>query len=247
MTGASAAPPSAAKRQFSLVDTGGIGRPKPFTGATDGSMEWMYKMMSFINAAVPDLDGSLDWAENQEEESDQELIKQSCNRVGTYAFAKELHSAITHLVEREPLRIEMGSTNGLKTWRLLSKQYHWKSEMEKTDGTSLDPWSWQRKLRNRFTVLAEHDDEIQDLMSTTARDLWNGVHDQHLIEEDYQEQDTLPKDGGQLLGDGNQLCGQRRLKEAHRYGGFGCSGKRHERNSCAICADENVKGKHHRS
>ena len=86
-------------------------------------------MMSFINAAVPDLDGSLDWAENQREEIDQELIKQFCYRVGTDtaamdAFAKELHSAITHLVEGEPLRIVMGSTNGLETWRLFSKRYH---------------------------------------------------------------------------------------------------------------------------
>ena len=59
--------------------------------------------MSFINAAAPDLDGSLDWAENQKEEVDQELIQQLCNRAGTEtaamdAFAKELLSGITHFV-----------------------------------------------------------------------------------------------------------------------------------------------------
>ena len=46
-------------------------------------------MMSFINAAVPDLDGSLDWAENQKEEIDQELIKQFANRVGTDTAATD--------------------------------------------------------------------------------------------------------------------------------------------------------------
>ena len=35
-----------------------------------------------------------------------------------------LHSAITHLVEGEPLRIVMGSTSGLETLRWLSKQCH---------------------------------------------------------------------------------------------------------------------------
>ena len=40
------------------------------------------------------------------------------------------------------------------------------------------------KLRNRFTVLTEHNDEIQDLESTTACNLSDGVHDQHLTEED---------------------------------------------------------------
>ena len=40
------------------------------------------------------------------------------------AFAKELHSAISQLVEGDPLRIVMGSTNGLETWRLLSKRNH---------------------------------------------------------------------------------------------------------------------------
>ena len=41
------------------------------------------------------------------------------------------------------------------------------------------------KLRNRFTVLAEHNDEFQDMESTTAGNLSDGVHDQHLTEEDY--------------------------------------------------------------
>ena len=129
VTGASATPPSAAKWQLSLVDTRGISRPKPFTGAVDGWMVWRYKMMSFINAAAPDFGGSLDWAENQKEEVDQELIQQLCNTVGTDtaardAFAKELHSAITRFVEGEPLRTVMGSTNGFATWRLLLKRYH---------------------------------------------------------------------------------------------------------------------------
>ena len=40
-------PHSAAKRQFSLVDTRAIGRPKLFMGA--GWMEWRYKMMFFLS------------------------------------------------------------------------------------------------------------------------------------------------------------------------------------------------------
>ena len=64
-------------------------------------------MVSFINAAVLDLGGSLDWAENQKEEDDQERIQQLCNTVGTDtaamdAFAKELHSAITSHGEYHP-------------------------------------------------------------------------------------------------------------------------------------------------
>ena len=108
VTGTSAAPASAAKRQFSLVDTRGIGRPKPFAGAIDGldGVEVQDDVFS-STPPCPDLDGSLDWAANQKEEIDQELTKQLCNRVGTDtaatdAFAKELHSANTHLFEGEP-------------------------------------------------------------------------------------------------------------------------------------------------
>ena len=70
-------PHSAAKRQFSLVDTRAIGRPKLFMGA--GWMEWRYKMMFFFNdAAAPDADGT--------------------RAAALDAFAKELHSAISQLV-----------------------------------------------------------------------------------------------------------------------------------------------------
>ena len=40
------------------------------------------------------------------------------------------------------------------------------------------------KLHNRFAGL-EHDDEIQDLESTTAGFLSDDVYDQHLSEENY--------------------------------------------------------------
>ena len=83
------------------------------------------------------------------------------------AFAKELHSSITHLVEGEPLCIVMGSTNGLETWRLLSNRYLAQSALI----TLLN-----LKKCKTFTELAEAMLELAELVRECDR-----MSTQHLV------------------------------------------------------------------